>query len=495
MTDPRRLRRLLQARHPCVSLATTEESYALQLVRDAALGLGRPALQWSASVGVRDALIAGATPMPGTESLIDALRALNAAGGQPVWILLDAAEHLSQARTLRALRDAIETCRADGRQIVLIDATEKLPPAIRAHAASFEISLPDEAELEDLLRETLRDVNRDHPIVIDIPRSSLSAIVRNLRGLSRRQARQVVIELVSADRRLDADDVGNALAAKRRSLMLDGPLEYIETPASLDEIGGLRRLKEWLQKRERAHSDAATQFGLSPPRGVLMLGVQGAGKSLCAKAIAAAWQRPLLRLDVGSLYDKYVGETEARLRAALRQAEHMAPLILWIDEIEKAFASAAAQSSDGGLSKRMFGALLTWMQDHDAPVFLVATANDIEALPPELLRKGRFDEVFFVDLPAEEARRDIFAIHLRKRGRDPGQFDLAAAAAAADGFSGAEIEQAVVSALYDAFASCRPFDDAVLRRAIESSPPLSITAAERVAWLRQWAWGRCVPAD
>jgi SpoVK/Ycf46/Vps4 family AAA+-type ATPase len=226
-----------------------------------------------------------------------------------------------------------------------------------------------------------------------------------------------------------------------------------------------------------------------------MLGVQGAGKSLSAKAVATAWQRPLLRLDAGALYDKFIGESERRLRDALRQAERMAPVILWIDEIEKAFASAAAQSSDGGLSKRMFGALLTWMQERTAPVFLIATANDIEALPPELLRKGRFDEIFFVDLPVSEARRAIFAIHLKKRGRDVGKFDLDALAAASDGFSGAEIEQAVIAGMHEAFAARTEVTTGHVLEALKGSPPLSVTMAERVADLRAWARGRCVGAD
>jgi SpoVK/Ycf46/Vps4 family AAA+-type ATPase len=227
----------------------------------------------------------------------------------------------------------------------------------------------------------------------------------------------------------------------------------------------------------------------------LLLGVQGAGKSLSAKAIATAWQRPLLRLDPGALYDRFVGESEHRLRDALKQAEMMAPIVLWIDEIEKGFASAASHSTDGGLSQRMFGTLLTWMQEHDKPVFLVATANDIDALPPELLRKGRFDEIFFVDLPGEKVREQIFAIHLTKRKRDPAKFDLKALAKASAGFSGAEIEQAVIAALHEAFAEKGEIDTRRVVEVLGRSPPLSVTAAERIAMLRDWARHRCVPAD
>jgi SpoVK/Ycf46/Vps4 family AAA+-type ATPase len=297
------------------------------------------------------------------------------------------------------------------------------------------------------------------------------------------------------DRRFDADDINTVLAHKRRALHSGKLLEYVETPVDLEEIGGLRRLKGWLAQRRSALGDKAVEFGLTAPRGVLMLGVQGAGKSLCAKAIATGWGRPLLRLDVGSLYDRYVGESERRLRESLAQAEMMAPIILWIDEIEKAFASAASQSTDGGLSKRMFGTLLTWMQEHAAPVFLVATANDIEALPPELLRKGRFDEIFFVDLPQADTREQIFAIHLRKRRRDPAAFDLPALASASEGYSGAEIEQAVYAGLHSVFAAGQTLTTGHLLKALQESPPLSVTMAERVAALRRWAKGRCVPAD
>ena len=226
-----------------------------------------------------------------------------------------------------------------------------------------------------------------------------------------------------------------------------------------------------------------------------MLGVQGAGKSLCAKAISAGWQLPLLRMDPGSLYNSFIGQSEENLRKAFRQAEQMAPVILWIDEIEKAFASASSQSSDGGLSKRMFGSLLTWMQDHKEPVFIVATANDIEALPPELLRKGRFDEIFFVGLPKPQARQKIFEIHLRKRKRNPEDFDLAALAQAADGYSGAEIEQAVISGLYNAFYADQQLTTEVLIKAVNDSVPLSVTMAEKIQDLYAWAEGRCVSAD
>lgn len=495
MSDQRRLRQLLRSRHTCICISTLEEDYALEVVRDVAMGLGRELWVWCAAGGLRDGLIAGSPPIGNTEGAAEALRTVTTRPGAAIYAMLDLAPHLQNAKALRCLREALRRIGDAEKSLILIDADGEPPPVVQGYATPFELSVPDIEETERLLRETLRHLNREHPIHIDIPRSALDVILRNLQGLSRRQIRQVVTDVVADDRRLDASDIGHTLAAKRRLVHRDGLLEYIEAPATLDEIGGLRQLKAWLRRRERALTEQAVAFGLEPPRGVLMLGVQGAGKSLCAKAIAAAWRRPLLRMDVGALYDKYVGASEKRLRDALQLAERMSPNILWIDEIEKAFASAAAQSTDGGLSKRLFGSLLTWMQDHRAAVFLVATANDIEALPPELLRKGRFDEIFFVDLPTQDVRGEIFAIHLRKRGRDPALFDLEALSVASDGFSGAEIEQAVISALHSAFSGGRDVTTADLVAAIQESPPLSVTMAERIAQLRAWAQGRCVPAD
>jgi SpoVK/Ycf46/Vps4 family AAA+-type ATPase len=409
--------------------------------------------------------------------------------------MLDLAGHLEDEMCLRLLRNLIQHCRDNQSHLIMIDYRHNLPSVVTDEGIRFDVALPNEQELEEILRNTLRRMHAEQRIEVDITRRGLHTVIRNLRGLNRRQAEQVIIDTVAEDRRFNKDDINTVLARKRQALHRDGLLEYVEAPVDLEQIGGLRRLKRWLEQRQHAMSDEAAEYGLKNPRGVLMLGVQGAGKSLCAKAIATAWQRPLLRMDVGGLYDRYVGESEKRLRDALAQAGIMAPIILWIDEIEKAFASAASRSTDGGLSQRMFGTLLTWMQEHAEPVFLVATANDIEALPPELLRKGRFDEIFFVDLPKRETRRQIFAIHLQKRKRNPENFDLDTLADASEGYSGAEIEQAIISALHDAFAERGHLDTNRIVNALKDSPPLSVTMAEKIAGLRDWAQNRCVPAD
>lgn len=494
--DLSQLEQLIQGRRCCISVTTFEEEYALGLVREIAFKLGKPLLVWSIIGGVRDGLIAGKEPVKDTEHPAAALYHLTHQANDPGMVVtLDLADHLGDKRTRRLLRDLIARFRTRGSALIMIDHSDSLPTVIGHQVVNFDVSLPDEKELEKLVRKTLKQIHREHKIEVDLTKRTFNTIVRSLCGLSRRQAEEIIIECVATDRRLDAEDINTVMARKRQALKGAGLLEFVKTPVDLEEIGGLARLKRWLKQRHDAITKKAVDFGLEAPRGVLLLGVQGAGKSLCAKAIATAWQRPLLRLDPGALYDRYVGESERRLRDALKQAEMMAPVILWIDEIEKAFASAASRSTDGGLSQRMFGSLLTWMQEHQAPVFLVATANDIEALPPELLRKGRFDEIFFVDLPDKATRSTIFSIHLKKRKRDPKKFDLQALADASDGYSGAEIEQAVLSAMHEAFADKKDVTTEGVVIALEQSPPLSVTMAERIATLRQWAESRCVPAN
>lgn len=494
--DLKRLEQLLNARHACVSIVTAEESHALELLTFAAARTGDPMWIWSATRGIYAGVFEDTRALPETENPAAALYSFaHKLDGRSICITLDLVDHLDDARTCRALRDCIARFRETGGTLVLIDHTDQLPAVVRAEATPIELALPDEVELEKIIKSALRKQNQRHRINIKLSRRDLRTVIRNLRGLTRQQAEQIIIDVVAEDKEFCAEDINTILANKRQRLQHGGILDYVEAPVDLSSIGGLDNLKRWLDRRKNAFSDDAAEFGLVPPRGVLLLGVQGAGKSLSAKAIAAAWQRPLLRLDPGGLYDKYIGESERRLREALHQAEMMAPIVLWIDEIEKGFASAATHSNDGGLSQRMFGTLLTWMQEHAAPVFLVATANNIDALPPELLRKGRFDEIFFVDLPSRDARRAIFRIHLSKCGRAPEDFNLDQLAEASAGYSGAEIEQAIISALHEAFARKRELTTAKLIAALEGSPPLSVTMAERIVALREWAQSRCVPAE
>lgn len=518
-SDLDRLSRIIRAGEPLVWIPTHEEEEALGLVRAAAMNEGRSLHTWSCVQGVCEGLLAGAASEEGTEAPIVGMARLGqiargaagspadpngetaspyapgAASGAPVLVVVDLIDHLGEARVLRVFREVLSFIAQAGSTLVMIDHRSEAPAVVQRLAQKFEITLPGEEEIERIIRATVKAMHQQRPVKVDLRRSELDAMVRNLRGLTRRQARRIITDVIADDRVFDAADLPRVIAGKRRALSGSGLLEHVEAPASLDQIGGMGRLKAWLAQRENALSERAADFGLAPPRGLLLLGVQGAGKSLCAKAIATAWKRPLMRMNVGALYDRYVGESERQLREALRQAEAMAPLVLWIDEVEKGFASAASQSTDGGLSKRLFGELLTWLQEHPSAVFTVATANDIEALPPELLRKGRFDEIFFVDLPTEGARREIVKIHLKKRGRKPEGFDVDAIVRASAGYSGSEIEQGIVAALHESFSTGKELTTAMIEGALRGSPPLSVTMREKIEDLRAWARDRCVMAD
>jgi len=296
------------------------------------------------------------------------------------------------------------------------------------------------------------------------------------------------------DDHLSADDLPLILDVKKQKISQSGLIEFFPRQETFAGVGGLKNLKQWLGTRKEAFSEEAKSFGIDPPRGVLLLGIQGCGKSLMAKAVAQEWELPLLRLDTGSLYSKFIGETETNVREAIRLAESMAPVVLWIDEIEKAFTSPSGSDADGGVSARLLGTFLSWMQEKKAPVFVVATANNIQMLPPELLRKGRFDEIFFMDLPCPEERAEIFLLHLQRRKRDPSGFDLGALAQAAEGFSGAEIEQGIVSALYAAFSTRRELCTDCILHELKSTRPLSLVMKEQIDQMRDWACGRTVSA-
>jgi len=495
MDDIKQFEQLINSGYCCISIVTHEEKYALEIICQTALELKRGMWIWSVAGGVREGLLSDSPFIADTETPSAGLRHLADTREESICVTLDLAEHLKAGLTLRALRDLIDYFEKTGSTLVMIDSEDKLPEVIKSYAKPFEISFPNQHELLEIVRKTVQRFHREKPIEVGISKKGLDTIVRNLRGLTRRQAERIIIDAVAHNRRFDDNDINIVIASKRRMIQRGGLLEYIQTPLDLSGIGGMKRLKKWLNERKDAFTSQAKEFGLEAPRGVLMLGVQGAGKSLCAKAIATAWHQPLLRMDPGTLYASFIGESERNLRDALRQTEMMSPVVLWIDEIEKAFASAASRSADGGLSQRMFGSLLTWLQEHEAPVFVVATANDIGALPPELLRKGRFDEIFFVDLPNKKVRKEILAIHLQKRKRDPDKFDLGALAEASKGYSGSEIEQAVVSALHEAYSDKAGLSTERILSALKNSPPISVTLAEHVQCLRAWAEGRCVPAD
>ena len=491
-----KLKLLILSGNPLISIETADESRAMQLVRAVAGDIPRPMLEWSMTTGLRrlgEPRVANLAE-PGDAG--GALTYIAKNTERAVYVLRDLGPHCKDAMVHRIVRDLVELLPRKQGTIVLIDALP-VPEELRRFTVRYEVGLPGIEELEEVVRRTFKTI-RDTSLVetnARITKRQMEQLVQSLRGLSCREAERVVASAIYNDYALDGSDLGHIVEAKRNLLRSAGSLEAIAADVQPDEIGGLDNLKAWLRQRRGGFSREAREFGLEPPRGVLMLGVPGCGKSLCAKVVASDWHMPLLRLDPGVLYQKYIGESESQLRQALAQAEAMAPTVLWIDEIEKAFASASAASADGGLSKRMFGTLLSWMQDHRHPIFIIATANDISALPPELMRKGRFDEVFFVDLPNEKTREQILGIHLAKRNRTPDGYSLRELAKVSEGFTGSELEQAVVSALFAAFAEKSELQDRHLLAEIRKTRPLSVLLGERIDELRAWADGRCVPAD
>jgi SpoVK/Ycf46/Vps4 family AAA+-type ATPase len=325
----------------------------------------------------------------------------------------------------------------------------------------------------------------------------VDTLAANLRGLTEEEAERAVSQAIVSRYALSADCITDVLAAKKALLKRSEMLEFVDANENMASIGGLENLKNWLAQRRGSWDPEARQFGLEPPKGVIILGVQGCGKSLCARAVAGEWNLPLVKFDTAAVYDKYIGETEKRIQKVFKVAEGLAPCVLWIDELEKVFAGSGpdSASADAGVSSRLLASFLSWMQDRKAPVFVAATCNNVTVLPPELIRKGRFDELFFVDLPNSAERKQIFSIQLTKRKRNPADYDLDRVAAAAQGFSGAEIESVVQTALYAAFSRKQELKTEDLLTALSSTVPLSTTRAEEIAELRNWAQQRAVWAS
>jgi SpoVK/Ycf46/Vps4 family AAA+-type ATPase len=349
--------------------------------------------------------------------------------------------------------------------------------------------LPSREDLGALLDGIIAEIQPQ--VAIDMDQGGRQRLLQAALGLTLGEAENVFAKIIVKNQKLTGDDVNDVFAEKQQIIRKNGLLEYCTTAETFSNIGGLAVLKDWLDKRAAAFTDEARAFGLPAPKGILLLGVQGCGKSLCAKAVSTQWRLPLLRFDMGRMFGSLIGSSEENVRRAIGVAESVAPAILWVDEIDKAFAGAQGSAmSDGGTTARVFGTFLTWLSEKAAPVFVVATGNDISQLPPELLRKGRLDEIFFVDLPGEEERQEIFRIHLAKRGRDPLAFDLAACAVASRECSGAEIEEAVISALYDAFYAREQLNSRHILATLAQTVPLARTMDEQIDRLRRWAEGR-----
>jgi SpoVK/Ycf46/Vps4 family AAA+-type ATPase len=372
-----------------------------------------------------------------------------------------------------------------------------VPPELAKLVEFFDLPLPDRERLHEIVRDTYARLAKTYTLKLQLDAAGVDAMAANLRGLSEEEAERAISQALVTRYALCPESITDVLEAKKQLLRHSGMLEFVEASDNMASIGGLENLKHWLQQRRGAWEDSAREFGLEPPRGVIILGVQGCGKSLCARAVAGEWRLPLVKFDTSAVYDKYIGETEKRIRKVFQVAEGLAPCVLWIDELEKVFAGSGpdSASADAGVSSRLLASFLSWMQDRKAAVFVAATCNNVTVLPPELIRKGRFDELFFVDLPNQAERRQVFSIQLARRKRNPAEFDLDKVGAAAKGYSGAEIEAAVQGGLYAAYSEKKPLSTQLLLDALSQTVPLSTTRAEEIAALRDWARTRTVPAS
>ncbi|HVM74883.1 MAG TPA: AAA family ATPase [Candidatus Saccharimonadales bacterium] len=483
---------LINSRNPIITVETGEEQRFLAVLERVAQQLEVPLYVWSVTTGLGRM---GGAALYNSDQPEQALTNIGTVQGNGVFLLKDFARYCDNDRISRRLRDLADGCRTARRSIVISGAAVNLPAELSADAVPFQLGLPAAEELVAGVRRTLAELTTQG-VANGLDAGGIGQLAKNLAGLSEEEALRVLRQCVLARGKADAGLLDDVLEGKRQALHTDGLLETVKRDASFNDVAGLQHLREWIAKRKSALTPEGQRFGLVPPKGILITGVQGCGKSLAARAVAGEWGYELARLDAGALYDKYVGESEKRLRKALDLAQKLAPVVLWIDEIEKAFASAGSSGdADAGLSQRLLATLLTWMQDRESGVFLAATSNNITVLPPEMLRKGRFDEIFFVDLPNGGTRAALFLLHLKKRGRDPGAFDVMKLAAASEGFSGAEIEQAIAAGLYTAFSKKQQLSTEILLSEIQATQPLSVTRAEEVAAIRDWAKSRAVPAD
>ncbi len=416
---------------------------------------------------------------------------------EAVFILKDFHRHLEDPVVVRRLRDVGQKFSINRRTVILTAPSITMPPELGSLVEYLDLPLPDVQRLGQIIEETFKRLSKNYTLQLKADSAVVDVIAANLRGLTEEEAERAISQALVARYALCGETATDVLQAKKELLRHSGMLEFIDASENMAGVGGLENLKRWLAQRRGAWEDTARDFGLEPARGVIILGVQGCGKSMCARAIAGEWKLPLVKFDTAAIFDKYIGETEKRIRKVFQVAEGLAPCVLWIDELEKVFAGSGPDSAsvDAGVSSRLLASFLGWMQERKAAVFVAATCNNVTALPPELIRKGRFDELFFVDLPTLKERRQIFAIQLKRRKRNPAEFELDRVAAAAKGYSGAEIEAALQTGLYAAYSAKMQLNTRVLLDALQTTVPLSITRAEEIQALREWAKTRAVPAS
>ena len=490
---------LIRSRYPIIYLRTNEEGRACSLLSNIAKAQKKNLVEWSSTEGMRTVESYHGGTLKITKDMVNpraALEAILQDSGRTIFVMKDLHAHLEDPMVLRKCRDLYESIKRSFKTLIILSPVKTIPPELEKAVYFLNMPLPDAAMLKKLVKDIVETVRGDRRIKIELPEERFDGIANAALGLTLEEAERVFYKAIVRDAKLAQEDVEFVRDEKKQIVQKSGLLEYYETIENLGSVGGLDLLKSWLKRRARCFEPAAREYGLPPPKGLLLLGVQGCGKSLAAKAVSGSWGFPLLRLDMSRIFGSLIGSSEENMRRALEMAESVSPAVLWVDEIEKTFSGIESSgATDAGTTSRVFGSFLSWMQDKKALVFCVATANSIDRLPPELLRKGRFDEIFFVDLPKPKGRRAIFSIHVAKRQRDPAKFDLDGLAQRSEGFSGAEIEQAIVAAMYDAFNENRELNSKDILQAMQASVPLSVTMREALETLRRWAHDRARPAS
>jgi hypothetical protein len=487
---------LVRARYPILYVIASEEMRVQNVVVEIAKKRQKKVYEWTYSTGIVPAGTSIQSQKNRNAATRDPLVALDQVIEQvepAIFIFKDFHPFLAKTNfaVIRKLKDIALHLKNSFKTIVLISPVMEIPTELDKEITVINFPQPTMQELGEMLDGIIAEIRERKQIHIDLDGEGRERLLQAAMGLTLGEAENVFAKIIVQRERLSGDDVNEVFAEKQQIIRKSGLLEYYAASEDFSNVGGLAVLKDWLNKRAMAFTDEARAFGLPAPKGILLLGVQGCGKSLCAKAVSRRWQLPLLRFDMGRMFGSFIGSSEENVRRAIAVAESVAPAILWVDEIDKAFAGSQSSGvSDGGTTARVFGTFITWLSEKSAPVFVVATANDVSQLPPELLRKGRLDEIFYVDLPNEEERREIFRIHLAKRGRDPKKFDLSELVGAARDFSGAEIEEAIISALYDAFYAKQELTTAHVLTALGQTVPLSKTMDEQISRLRRWAEGR-----
>ena len=487
---------IMRSRTPIIVIESQDEARVLQLLQSIALSSSvdtyQPLFRWTLTDGLQR-LDISLEPQTLNSAPTDVLKHIRAVSKPGVYVLLDFHPFIEDPVHVRLIKDICINYRTVQRQLIMISHTIKIPRELESFCARFDMDLPSEQERARILERTVIEYDKEHPgRRVDIDPKAHDLLIQNLAGLTYSDTERLARNAIYFDGAITNNDLPGVMQAKYELLNRGGALQFEYDTANFSEVGGLSRLKKWLTQRRPAFRRDASASHLDAPKGILLLGVQGCGKSLAAKATAGIFGVPLLRLDFGAIYDKYHGETERKLRESLKTADVMSPCVLWIDEIEKGIAGRGGET---GTTQRVLGTFLTWMAERKSQVFIVATANDISTLPPELVRKGRFDEIFFVDLPGKTIRESILAIHLSSRKQPLGSFDMTTLSDAMEGFSGAEVEQAVVSALYAAHAQNKALTTEHILDEIGQTQPLSVVMQERISTLRDWATGRTVPCD